>query len=158
MSAMWWIGVAVAATASLLAHAILTRALPGANAVVLFLAGGLMIGSALVAWAGSVLGIISIAFVAVTLTYAAWCELYVFLCTLALSSVSANILVRVAGASVDTGDLAVSYSSQDMVEQRLARMQAAGLIAGNADGFRLTRRGAIVVGAYRLLRAVFRHT
>lgn len=154
---MWGIGVIAAIASSILAHAILTRAAPRANAVLLFLAGGTTIGLALVAWAWHVFGLVSIPFVSAVVSYAALSELYVFLFTLALSSVSANIIVRLTAASPGAADLARSYSGVDMVQQRIARLQAAGLIVGTADGFVLTRRGTLVVAGYRMLRALFRH-
>lgn len=144
--------------ASVLAHTILARVAPRRNTVMLYLAAGLIVGLTLIGWAGWTFGVLSIEFVSAALTYAAFCELYIFLFTLALSSVSANILVRLAAGPKDAVALDVSYDSPRMVEQRLTRMKGAGLIVWKTHGFRLTRRGAVIVKAYRLLRQLFRHT
>jgi hypothetical protein len=154
---MWWIGVGMAIVGAVVAHAIFARVAPARNTVILSIVGALSVGLMLVAWAGWTFGPVSSDFVSAAVTYAAFCELYLFMFTLALSSVSANILVRLAAGPKDRSELDSSYDSRGMVEQRLARMQAAGLIVTRRDHLSLTFRGRAIVKAYRLLRSLFRH-
>lgn len=142
---------------AVVAHAILARLTPTRNTVILSIVGALSVGVAFVAWAWWAFGALSIGFVSAAVTYAAFCELYLFMFTLALSSVSANILVRLAAGPKDRSELDSSYDSRGMVEQRLARMQAAGLIVTKRDQLSLTVRGRAIVKAYRQLRSIFRH-
>jgi hypothetical protein len=154
---MWAVAAALAVLTTLALHGVSTRLAPRLNSVVLFLTGALIVGMILAAWTGTAVGPLSIPSLAALLVYAASCELYVFLFTLVLSSVSANILVRLANGPLGLGELDVSYSSEAMVEQRLSRMEGAGFLVRAAGGLWLTRRGILVVSVYRLLRTIFRH-
>ena len=60
-------------------------------------------------------------------------------------------------SSNDLAELDSSYNSRDIVEKRLNRLQAAGLIVPQNDGFSTTIRGTAVVKAYCSLRRIFRH-
>lgn len=154
---MWLGTVILCIAASVLVHAVLTRLSPKPNAVFLFLAGGVPIGMALCASAIVVYGLAAIEFASAILIYAAFCELYLFLFTLALSSISANILVRLLGGPRVQLELNEFYNNAAMVEARLARMQSAGLLRREGAGLQITPRGALVVRSYRFLRTLFRH-
>jgi hypothetical protein len=154
---MWWIGLGMAVVGSVAAHMILARVAPKQNTVVLAIAAELVVGLTLFVAAWSTFGLLSVEFASTVLIYGAICELYLFLFTLALSSVSANVLVRLATGPKNCADLDSSYDSHGMVEQRFARMEAARLIAREGNRFSITLRGRLIVKAYRGLRGVFRH-
>src|SRR5437588_6035442 len=111
---MWWIGIGLAVTGSVLVHALLTRAAPKQNTVILAVIGGLVTGLPLIIWAWWMFGPLSTDFLSAVLIYAAICELYLFLFTLALSSVSANVLVRLIAGPQDRDELHSSYDSRIM--------------------------------------------
>jgi hypothetical protein len=154
---MWWLFVPLAMATSVLGHALLMRIAPGRNTVIAFLTSGILTGSALLMWAWLAFGVSSVAFVAAAAAYAAFCELYLFLFTLALSSVSANILARLTASSQCAGALDTTYDSRGMVLQRLERMKGAGLLTQAGDALWVTRRGRTIVTGYRALRRAFRH-
>jgi hypothetical protein len=154
---MWWVALGFTIVASVLAHALLTRLAPNRNTVFLFLLGGTAMGAALVAWNWRTFGLLSFETLVAALAYAAFCELYLFLFTLALASISANILARLATGPRIADELNQLYDSSGMVEQRLVRMAGSGLIELNGTNVRLTGCGTTVVHCYRALRRFFRH-
>lgn len=143
--------------ACILAHAFLTRLVPGRSAVTLFLVSGTAVGIALTSWAFRTYGPATIEFVAAVLVYAAFCELYLFLFTLTLTSVSANILVRLWDGPKTQSELDGLYENAAMVEARLTRMRAAGMVRTEVGTLQVTQRGKRIVRSYRFLRTLFRH-
>lgn len=154
---MWWKAVILGIVASVFLHAFLTRLAPTRNAVALFLAAGIVVGIALCGWMLEVYGPASIEFVSALLIYAAFCELYLFLFTLALTSVSANILVRLRDGPRDPAELDELYDDAAMVETRLLRMQAAGFVQRIESSLNVTSRGRRLLSGYHFSRSLFRH-
>lgn len=91
------------------------------------------------------------------LIYAFACELYVFLFTLTLGSVSAQLLVLLAQSPRSPSALDASYSGRDMTERRIERMACNGLIVARDGLIELTGRGRRLVGAFASLRRFFGH-
>ena len=137
-------------------HAIWCRLPPRLSTVVKFALVGGVVGLALIwhllAWYGLTTGTL-----AGVLVYALACELYVFLVTLIISSVSAIWLRRLFRGSIETATLAEAYSPAWMVEMRLGRLVENGFAVREADGYRLTEKGRRLIASFGRLRAIFRH-
>jgi hypothetical protein len=91
------------------------------------------------------------------LIYAFACELYVFLFTLTLGSVSAQLLVLLAQSPRSPGALDAAYSGRDMTQLRIERMACNGLIVARDGLIELTGTGRRLVGAFASLRRFFGH-
>lgn len=89
------------------------------------------------------------------LVYAFFCELYLFLFTLAGNSVSLRLLTEVSTRKLRAADIAAYYQADAMVERRFAQLRTAGLVGGDAGAMILTRQGQLLVGAFKALRAMF---
>lgn len=90
-------------------------------------------------------------------TYGFLCELYLFLFTLCMASVSVNLIMFIDGGERDVSLLAERYDSTDMVQLRIDRLQATDLLRRDGDKFSLTPRAHFLVGMYRRLRVLFGH-
>lgn len=95
--------------------------------------------------------------VAALLTYTFGCELYLFLSTFSLASISSNILAELRRHPLDERELARRYASERMVRLRIERLLAANLIAEEAGALRLTPKGARMVRIFDRLSALFGH-
>lgn len=126
------------------------------SAVFRFLAVAIPIGILMLVYVGLQTGV-SPAFFASMFTYGFLCELYMFLFTLCMASVSANLIMFVAGGERDISLLAERYDSTDMVQLRLDRLETANLLHRDGDKFSLTPRARFLVAAYRWLRTLFGH-
>ena len=141
---------------ALIAHAIACR-LPGpGNSVFPFLIVGSLTGFALIATLASHYGL-SIQCAAGVLVYAFLCELYIFLFTLAISSVSANLLLNLSVRNMTQQEIDRRYDSSLMVTQRIERMLGTGLLEETPRGVQLTPRGLRLLRMFELARRFFRH-
>jgi hypothetical protein len=117
----------VAATALVFAiacHAALRRIPKAPGAVAAFLIVGILIGGAVT----TLLWLSPLAwdeFLAALIVYAALSALYLFLFTLALGSITANILVALSHGTTDVTDLAARYDGRRMVSNRVETNQGA---------------------------------
>jgi hypothetical protein len=91
------------------------------------------------------------------LVYALICELYLFLFTLTISSVSANLLLALRRQALTEVELEEQYDSRKMVAQRLARLEALGLLGRNSDRLRPTLSGLRATARWSAFRRFFRH-
>jgi hypothetical protein len=93
---------------------------------------------------------------AALVVYAFAAELYVFLFTLVGSSVSARILLTLRAGPRTAGELDAVYATAGMVEGRIARLKAVGLLDPETGA--ITPRGALLARLFRALKHFFRHT
>lgn len=154
----WFATIFCSILASIASHAIVTRLFPRSNAVLLFIASGGLVGLVMIGWSAAAYSLFDIQTFSLILVYAAFCELYLFLFTLALSSVSANILVRLHDGAIPLQSLDAMYDSRSMVEQRVTRMRRTGLLIEENEYATTTGKGRLITRAYRALRRFFRHT
>jgi DNA-binding HxlR family transcriptional regulator len=94
---------------------------------------------------------------AALLVYAFVCELYIFMFTLVISSVSASILVTLDGSSLTEEEIGERLGGEAMLSLRIERLRAAGLLEATVTGYRVTDKGRRLLGAWRSLRRFFRH-
>jgi hypothetical protein len=79
------------------------------------------------------------------LVYGLCCELYVFLFTLAMSSISANLLVSLSRRAMTAAEIEQLYDSRAMVSSRIDRLVAVGLFerSGGSALFSVTHHPSI---------------
>ena len=128
-----------------------------ANSVFRFLVVGSAVGVILILWLIARYGPLSADLITSVLAYAFLCNLYVFLFTLPLSSVSANLLSRLSRQPLGPEEVARLYNGHNMTELRITRLIHAGFLDANSEGVALTVVGARIVTAYERLRRLFRH-
>jgi len=127
------------------------------NSVLRFLAVGTAVGLALVAWLFTAYAPLAVEQLTALLVYAFACVLHIFLFASTLSSVSANLLLRLSRQPLLPEDVAQLYSGRRMTEVRLERLIGSGFLSAGPKGLTLTAVGARTVSAYERLRSLFRH-
>lgn len=140
---------------AVIVHLLCAYTLPSVNRVKSFLIVGILVGLVLGTlafqrWSPD----ISICALA---SYALLCELYLFAFTLALGSISANLLLRIRERPLPVVSLNQDYSGELMTALRLERLCASGLLQPGADGWVLTNRGRQITECFSSLREFFRH-
>jgi hypothetical protein len=91
------------------------------------------------------------------LVFALASELYIFVFTLIISSVSAIWLRRLYRGTIQTAALAEAYSPTWMVDVRLERLADNGFLVRDGDGYRLTEKGRNLMDTFGRLRVIFGH-
>ena len=142
--------------AAFLLHAIWCRAAVRPSVVVKYVVVGGLTGLALLAHLLSVEGPTHRT-LAGLLVFALASELYIFLFTMIISSVSAIWLRRLYRGSIETSTLAEIYSPAWMVETRLERLVENGFLVRTDDGYRLTEKGRSLINTFTRLRGIFKH-
>jgi hypothetical protein len=155
---MWFVGALLGLAIAVVGHAVLGRVPVPLSVVTRFLITGGLVGACLVWWLLSWYGVTAPQTWAGVLVYAFGCELYVFLFTLAMSSVTANLLTNLLRRSMTEMEIEQLYDSRDMVAARLDRLVAAGVLKEHPDGLRPTTEGMRMVRTFRQLRGLFRHS
>jgi len=154
-----WLLIAPAfALAAVVLHSVLTRLpIPG-NVVVRFVAAAAISGVTLTAFVVAVHLPVDQA-ISVVLIYLLMCELYTFLFTFAMTSVSVGLLLALRSGSNSEGDLEERYNATAMVEARMTRLITNGFLRLRADNddYVVTPRATRVVAIFRFLRTLFRN-
>lgn len=152
-----WIALVTGSfVAALLLHGIACRLPVRVDRVSRFLLAGGLAGAALL-WAASArYGLASLETAGAALVYGFLCELYIFLFTMTISSISSNVLVRLASQDMSIEEIAQRYDSRQMVRQRLERLAAADLLSRVGSTLTLTPKGRRFVRVFQALRGFFR--
>jgi hypothetical protein len=154
---MWFVGALFGLIIAAMGHAGLCRASMPLNVVTRFLIAGALVAACLVWWLLSRYGATAPQTWAGAAVYAFCCELYVFLFTFAMSSVTANLIARLSRYDMTDSDIEKLYDSRHMVATRLDRLVTVGLIEDLPSGLQLTTEGTRMVRIFRWLRDFFRH-
>src|SRR6266542_3879192 len=125
---MWLVGALFALMIAVGGHAGFCRVSMPLNVVTRFLVTGGLVGACLVWWLVNWYGATAPQTWAGALVYAFWCELYIFLFTFAMSSITANLVGRLSRCALTDTDIEQLYDSRDMVATRLDRLVAVGLV------------------------------
>lgn len=154
-----WIAASVACFAGAVgSHAVFCRLNVELDRVIRFLIVGTA-GALLLLWALlDRYNLLSAEVVAGLLVYAFACELYIFLFTMTISSISSNILVQLAHRDMQVKEVAADYDSAAMVRRRLERLKNTGFLLVDGERVSLPAKGTRLVRAFRALRAFFRHS
>jgi hypothetical protein len=153
-----WLLVPLAYLATAItAHALACRSPLPFNLVTKFLLVGTPLGVALGAHQLVRQGLGIETWVALML-YGLACELYMFLVTYTARSVSASLLMTLEQRNLTSGEIDRLYSAQYMVNTRIDRLVATGLLRREAAGYRLTGRGRCLLAVFTTLKRLFRHS
>ena len=121
-----------------------------------FLLLGIPVGGALVIYSIATFGPTVPAFSAILL-YAFLCELYLFFFTLAVSSVSATMLIILRKGPMQASTLERTHDSRGMVKLRLDRLIKNGFIEHKDNRLTVTAKGMRLHQTFSALRRFFRH-
>jgi hypothetical protein len=152
---MWFNSALAALMVAIVVHYVTGRYI-ASGALARFIVIGCLAGVGLMAWLYRAYGW-EIEAVAAILVYAFACELYIFLFTFASFSVSANLLSRLSREAMTSDQIDQLYGSRQMVQMRIDRAIAKGLIVVDGDRVHLTIAGRQLVIVFNFLRACFRH-
>lgn len=92
------------------------------------------------------------------LAYSFLCELYIFLSTTALYSVSATLLLALRHQQCTEKDLADIYDSSTMVSRRIERLLSVGLLCEVGGELRLTRNGRRLASRFVAIKQFLGHS
>ena len=152
----WLVSAGVAFAAAVALHALVVRRPYAGNGVTVFLASGALVGVALAVhelWRRGP----GTETAASLVVYALACELYIFVFTLVGTSVSAALLITLADGALAETEIAQRYDERHMVEGRLARLLATGLLRADDGACALTARGRALAAAFSRVRRLFGH-
>ena len=139
-----------------LVHAAVCRLnLPG-NSVFRFLAIGTAVGLAFAMRLYRGPGTASET-IAALLVYALSCELYLFLFTMTIGSISTNLLITLSRHDRTLAEIEQLYNSRSMVEKRITRLISAGLLVPEGTHLAVTARGERLTAFLTASRSFFRH-
>src|SRR5436190_3813349 len=119
---MWFVGTLLGLMVAVVGHAILCRAPIPLNRVTRYLLVGGLVGVCLVWWLVFRYGVAAPQAWAGAAVYAFCGELYVFLFTFAMSSVTANLLAKLSRHDMTDQEIEQLYDSRQMVATRLDRL------------------------------------
>jgi hypothetical protein len=141
---------------AVLLHGLAMRVPVGLDSVRRFLLIGMPLGVVLAAVSLACFGP-TIPGAAAVLLYALMCELYIFLFTLVLSSVSATMLIMLRRGPVQATALASVYDPREMVNLRLDRLLKNGIVERASGRLSVTGKGELLHRIFRGLRKFFAH-
>jgi hypothetical protein len=144
--------------AALVLHRFACRLPMKVDRVSRFLLAGGVAGACLLWVTSARYGLVSVETAGAALLYGFLCELYIFLFTMTISSISSNVLVRLSSHDMRLEEIAQRYDSREMVRQRLERLAATGLLSRAGSRLALTQKGTRFVRTFQALRRFFRHT
>ena len=125
---MWIIYSAAIFLLAVITHAILIRIFPLTGRLVLFIISGSLLGLGLVALIVTEYRFFSVQLFSAICMYSFLCELYIFVFSSLLSSISMNILSMLYGHRKESIDITKIYSGEKMVSIRLARLTKLGML------------------------------
>ncbi len=155
---MWLLIILCAFLSTVLFHSLLCRLNGQFGAVFNFVIVGSVVGILLIVWQIYQYCFWSLHTIGAALIYGFLCELYLFLCAMVLTSISANIIVRLSDAGMNRKQIDHLYNSKQMVLNRLDRLIDVGLLNQDEDNLLLTVKGERLSKIFRLLRAFFYHS
>ncbi len=158
MTLTWLLIVAGAFAVALMLHSITCRLALGIDRVMRFLFVGGAAGVLLVLISSKLYGFWTLETLGAALTYAFLCELYLFLFTMTIGSISSNVLIRLASQEMSRQEIDRRYDSVAMVQQRFERLICTGFLSRCGDEFALTQKGATLVASLDRLRRFFGHS
>jgi len=153
---VWGATVTGSFLGSLVLHAAACRLQLSADRVIRFLLVGGAMGLVLLLLMAHRHGLYALETVAALLLYGFLCELYLFLFTMTLSSISANLLVRLRSGDMTLPEIEQRYDSRKMVRDRLDRLEGTGFLRYDGGRILIAEKGARFLSVFRFLRRFFR--
>ena len=139
---------------AVLCHAFLSRIAPKSSRVLIFIGVASLVLLGVVFMAAAEYGLWSSNFLAVIMIYAAACELYIFLFTFVMSSISANVLVRLKVQQLSTISLKSIYNGRMMASQRVERLIGAKFAVEKNNLMSLTQSGNRLAKLFSVFRGM----
>ena len=153
---MWLLLSGAAVGSAALLHGLSSRRSQRMDSVRRFLLVGVPVGAVLMIAAWTCYGLTVPALAAIAL-YAFLCELYIFCFTLAMSSISATMLIMLRQRPLQADELAAAYKPEDMVQLRIERLVNSGAVDRVTGRLVLTERGRKLHAAFSALSQFFGH-
>ena len=151
---MWLLLAAGYFAAAVALHALVTRAPLRASSVARYVIVGSLSGVALGAHLVWLYDLTTPA-IAGLLLFALASEVYIFLFTLTMNSISSTILLTLRSGATDEEALDARYSASYMVDSRLVKLEANDFLRRDGERFQLTERGRGLVASFHRLRRLF---
>jgi hypothetical protein len=127
------------------------------NSVVAFLLAGCISGIMLIFFLERTYGWFSLPVFAGAMVFSFFCEFYIFLFTMVISSVSAALLISAGSGSLQSRQTQM-LSPRAMLDARLATLSRLGLIWIVGDFCEITPKGRRLVQIIGELRQIFAHS
>ena len=137
-------------------HAVYMRVWIGGNSVIRFVFVSGFLGLALLVLLVVKYGFNLQTFAALA-AFLFLCELYIFVFTLVLSSISAKVLILLYTRRVSVSELEAMYDTSGMVERRLKRLIAVGFLGQKENKWQLTGKGRRLIRIFAMLQRFFGH-
>jgi hypothetical protein len=90
--------------------------------------------------------------------YSFVCELYIFIFTMTIGSISVNLLFSLLKNNLNIQQINELYNSQKMVHNRIDRLMAIALIEESSAGIKLTAKGLKLANMFNCFSSFFQHT
>jgi hypothetical protein len=153
----WLSGALLYFLAAVVLHAVVCRVPMRINIVLRFVAIGGLLGLGWIWLLHDAYQFGEPGFWAGLLIYALSCEVYVFLFTLVIGSISANLLVSLRSRDMTDLDIDQLYDSRKMVSARLDRLVSTRFLSETPTGLKLSEKGVRTLRVFNMLKNVFRH-
>jgi hypothetical protein len=153
---MWLVVVAVYTALAVSLHALLRRIAHRINSVAVFVLIGGAVGIGLVVYL-VVVDLPTSELWAVLVLYALACELYTFLFTLVMTSVSAGLLLTLRTGSIIETELTEHSDPDEVARVRIERLVTGGLLREDGGNLTPTAKGRRLVWVFAILATIFRH-
>jgi len=154
---MWIIYSIMAFLLAVIAHAILVRTFPSTGKLALFLISGFLLGLLLITAITTKYSFFSIQLFSAVSIYSFLCELYIFLFSSLLSSISMNILSMLYAHRKESIDITKIYSGEKMVSIRLARLTKLGILKVEKQNYLITEKGIVFSQSMQKLQSYFKN-
>ena len=142
---------------TVIAHAILVRTFPSAGKLALFIISGFLLGLLLITVITTKYSFFSIQLFSAVITYSFLCELYIFLFSSLLSSISMNILSMLYAHRKESIDITKIYTGEKMVSNRLARLTKLGMLTEEKQNYLITEKGIGFLHSMQKLQSYFKN-
>ena len=144
--------------ATVVIHALLCRLPILIDRVTRFLAAGIAVAVVVTCYLFWIEAFSLPGLLGAVLVYGFCCEMYIFLFTMNISSISSNLLVRALLCPIELSEIDRIYDSKKMVDARLERLTKTGFLVSNGGCLTITSKGALFTKILRSLRGFFRHS
>jgi len=153
----WYYSTLIAFITTIAIHSVFCRYFILFDRVIKFIAVFIPIWICLATVLASKYGLFTLPTFTGILTYSFLCELYVFLFTMILSSISTNILYRLSNGQLSLDKAIDMYSSSDMVENRITRLIESGFLTKTGDKLLPTPKAVKLMYLFIVAKKIFKH-
>jgi hypothetical protein len=153
----WLSGALLFFLAAVVLHAVVCRVPMHMNIVLRFVAIGGLLGLGWIWLLYDAFQFGEPGFWAGLLIYALSCKVYLFLFTLVIGSISANLLVSLRSRDMTDLDIDHLCDRPQMVSARLDRLVSTRFLSETPTGLRLSEKGVLTLRVFNTVKNFFRH-